>query len=186
MRIISGIRKGKKIVAPADLPVRPTTDYAKESLFNVLNNFFYFDGIEVLDLFAGTGNISYEFAAREAISVLAVDSSQECINFIAKTAESLSFDQIKTVRADVWKFLQTHSGKYNVIFADPPFDQDFDFLPDLIFEKDLLHPDGFFVMEHGPRKDFSKHPNFYQMRNYGKVHFSFFIGVNEESDQVTE
>lgn len=182
MRIISGIRKGKKIVAPADLPVRPTTDYAKESLFNVLNNFFYFDGIEVLDLFAGTGNISYEFAAREAISVLSVDANQQCANFIAQTAEALSFEQIKVVRADVWKFLQSHSGKYNVIFADPPFDQDFDFLPDLIFEKKLLLPDGFFVMEHGPRKDFSKHPNFYQMRHYGKVHFSFFIGVEKESN----
>ena len=175
MRIISGKRKGKKILAPIDLPVRPTTDFAKESLFNVLNNFFYFDGVEVLDLFAGTGNISYEFAARDAISVTSVDSNQKCVDFIAKTAGTLDFNQVKVIKADVWKFLQSHSYKYNVIFADPPFDENFDFLPDLIFEKELLHQDGWFVLEHGPRKDYSQHPNFYQMRNYGKVHFSIFI-----------
>ncbi len=176
MRIICGLRKGKKILAPVDLPVRPTTDFAKESLFNIINNFFYFDGIEVLDLFAGTGNISYEFAAREAISVTSIDNNQKCVDFIAKTAESLGFNQIKTIRADVWKFLQSHSEKYNVIFADPPFDENFDFLPDLIFERDLLHPNGWFILEHGPRKDYSKHPRFFQVRNYGKVHFSVFIG----------
>lgn len=177
MRIISGNHRGKKILAPLTLPVRPTTDIAKEALFNVLNNYFYFDGIEVLDLFAGTGNITYEFAARGAILVTSVDINDKCVEFIRKTSEQLSFHQVTTVRSDVHKFLEMHSKKYNVIFADPPFEEPFDFLPDMIFEKDLLLPDGWFVLEHGPRKNFSKHPNFYQVRNYGKVHFSVFINI---------
>lgn len=177
MRIISGNHRGKKILAPLTLPVRPTTDIAKEALFNVLNNYFYFDGVEVLDLFSGTGNISYEFAARGAISVTSVDLNAKCVEFIKKTAESLSFEQVSVMRSDVHKFLEMHSKKYNIIFADPPFEEPFDFLPDMIFEKDLLLPDGWFVLEHGPRKDFSKHPNFFQVRNYGKVHFSVFINI---------
>ncbi len=177
MRIISGSHRGKKIIAPTTLPVRPTTDIAKEALFNVLNNFFYFDGIEVLDLFAGTGNLTYEFAARGAVSVTSVDLNDKCVEFIQKTAESLSFVQVTAVRSDVHKFLEMHSKKYNVIFADPPFDEPFDFFPDMIFEKDLLQEDGWFILEHGPRKNYSKHPNFFQVRNYGKVHFSVFINI---------
>lgn len=175
MRIISGNHRGKKIFAPIALPVRPTTDFAKEALFNIINNFFYFDSIKVLDLFAGTGNISYEFAARGAISVTSVDNNEKCIDFIRKTSEQLSFTQMDMFKSDVRKFLEMHSIQYNVIFADPPYDEPFDCFPDIIFSRNLLLPEGWFILEHGPRKDYSSHPNFYQMRNYGKVHFSVFI-----------
>lgn len=175
MRIISGSHRGKKIKAPDNLPVRPTTDFAKESLFNILNNYFYFDGISILDLFAGTGNISYEFAARGAISVISVDNSTSCTNFIQQTAQSLSFENLKVVNSDAITYLKRTSQPFNVIFADPPYDWDkYEIIPELVFEKQLLLPDGFLVIEHSISIDFQSHPKLYQQRNYGKVNFSIF------------
>jgi 16S rRNA (guanine(966)-N(2))-methyltransferase RsmD len=175
MRIISGNHRGKKIAAPENLPVRPTTDFAKESLFNILNNYFYFDSLEVLDLFAGTGNISYEFAARDAVKVVAVDNSELCINFIDRTAKSLQFDNIRAVRNDAIRFLTNCKQTFNVIFADPPYDWNkYNDIPQLVFDNNLLCKDGFLVIEHAVEVNFQQHPKFYQQRNYGKVNFSIF------------
>ncbi len=175
MRIISGNRRGKRISAPDNLPVRPTTDFAKESLFNILNNYFHLDAIEVLDLFAGTGNISYEFAARGALSVYAVDNNRDCVNFIDITSKKLQFQQITSLYSDAINFLQSCHKQFNVIFADPPYDwPEHDKLPLLVFENQLLLSDGFLVIEHPVAVSFKEHPKFYQQRNYGKVNFSFF------------
>lgn len=176
MRIISGNHKGKQIKAPDSLPVRPTTDMAKEALFNILNNYFYFDAIEVLDLFAGTGNISYEFAAREALNVVSVDIDHRCTDFIAKTAKTLNFQQVHTINMDAFAFLSSHKKTYNVIFADPPYAMENTVrLADLVFERKLLNEGGMLVIEHPKSVDFSQHHNFLEQRNYGKVNFSFFV-----------
>ena len=175
MRIISGNHKGKKIIAPNNLPVRPTTDFAKESLFNILNNYFHFDSVSVLDIFAGTGNISYEFAARNALEITAIDSNAVCVDFINKTAQQLSFDRIKALKMDALAFLTICRQQYNIIFADPPFDWDkYNRIPELVFEKNLLFPDGFLVIEHSAYINFSTHSKLYQQRTYGKVNFSIF------------
>lgn len=175
MRIISGNHKGKQIVTPQNLPVRPTTDLAKESLFNILNNFFHFDTIQVMDLFAGTGNITYEFAARGALTVIAVDNNPLCINFIKKTIEKLNFDSVHVVKADVPTFLNSCKQKFNIIFADPPYDSEFyPILPELVFNNNLLLEDGFLIIEHSSFISYNEHPKFYQLRKYGKVHFSIF------------
>ena len=119
MRIISGTFKGRRITAPKKLPVRPTTDMAKESLFNILNNRFYFDEVSVLDLFSGTGNISYEFASRGTENVTSVDANYGCVQFINKTAEEFEMS-IQTIKSDFFKFLENHTLQYSLFFADPP------------------------------------------------------------------
>lgn len=176
MRIISGRNKGRKIIAPASLPVRPTTDLGKESLFNILNNYFYFDKITVLDLFAGTGNISLEFASREALSVTSVDSFPGCVNFIKKMATTLKYDNLFTVCTDAFQFLERCRQTYDIIFADPPYDlEGIEKLPELVFEKGLLKQEGWFILEHSKKYDFSQHPQFYQHRLYGRLNFTFFV-----------
>ena len=123
MRIISGKNRGRQITAPNNLPVRPTTDMAKESLFNILNNYFYFDRVTVLDLFAGTGNLTYEFASREALSVTSVDSYQACTDFIRRTVDKLGYgSQVSVVKADAFLFTQRCRQQFDIIFADPPYD----------------------------------------------------------------
>jgi 16S rRNA (guanine(966)-N(2))-methyltransferase RsmD len=174
MRIIRGKYQRKVIQAPTNLPVRPTTDMAKESLFNILNNLIDFEELHVLDLFAGTGNISYEFVSRGS-KVTAVDNNFHCIQFIHQTAEKLSMEHLKTVKSDVFQFLPNHHQKYNLIFADPPFDSpDYQKLVDLIFDQQLLHTDGILVVEHPISISFTEHPKFTDQRHYGKVNFSFF------------
>lgn len=175
MRIINGSHKGKQIKTPNNLDVRPTTNFAKEALFNILNNYFYFDSLKVLDLFAGTGNMSYEFAARDAIKVVSVEKDDKCASFIRKTADELEFDQMQIVRSDVLKFLERNVLKYNIIFADPPYDKDFDFLPELILSLNILEPEGWLIIEHDAKKDYSKLPYFHEKRKYGKVNFSIFV-----------
>ncbi len=185
MRIICGAHKGKRIIAPDSLPVRPTTDMAKESLFNILNNYFYFDAIEVLDLFAGTGNISYEFAARGAIHVLAVDLNQKCVDFISKTAKNLNFENLTVIKAEAFQYIKTTGRKFNVIFADPPYDMaNISSIPDKIFERNLVKEDGWFILEHSEKHDFSNHSNFYELRKYGRVHFSAFINIEKKDSEV--
>jgi 16S rRNA (guanine966-N2)-methyltransferase len=177
MRIIAGKFKGRKFNPPADnWPTRPTTDYAKEALFNVLNNEFDFTAIKVLDLFGGTGNHSYEFISRGCESVTYVDKHAPAIAFVKKTAKLLDIEQQMTFfNADVFKFLERAHEQYDYIFADPPFGMPaLDTLPTIIFEKNLLKTDGWFVLEHGATHDFSRHPHFFQEKNYGKVCFSFF------------
>ena len=175
MRIISGSHRGKKIIAPDNLSVRPTTDFAKESLFNILNNYFYFDAISVLDLFAGTGNMSYEFAARNATEIIAVDTNPLCVNFINRTAKLLSFDKLSALKIDAVSFLNRCKQQFNIIFADPPYYwQGHKSIPELVFEKNLLLTDGFLVIEHDTQINFQTHTKFYQQRVYGKVNFSIF------------
>ena len=175
MRIISGNHRGKRIIAPATLPVRPTTDMAKESLFNILNNYFYFDQLSVLDLCAGTGNISYEFAARGAASVVAVDINSQCVQFIQKTAQSLGFDSIQVVKSDILAFLERCGQQFNVIFADPPYQWDqYNRIPEYVFDRNLLLPDGFLVIEHPKEVNFESFPKFFRQRVYGRVNFSLF------------
>ncbi|WP_282044510.1 RsmD family RNA methyltransferase [Winogradskyella flava] len=176
MRIISGSHKGRKILAPKKLPVRPTTDMAKEALFNILNNQYYFDDISVLDLFAGTGNISYEFASRGTEQITAVDDNYGCIKFINETAESFNMP-IHTIKSDVFKFLQHSKQKHSIIFADPPYDFDVELfakIPDLIFKNELLEDDGLVIVEHSKHTDLSDMERYSHTKNYGGNAFSFF------------
>jgi 16S rRNA (guanine(966)-N(2))-methyltransferase RsmD len=176
VRIISGKNKGRHIVAPNNLPVRPTTDLAKESLFNILNNIVSLGESDVLDLFAGTGNISYEFASRESKSVTAVDSNRICTQFIYQTATKLNFKNLFVIQSDVKAFIRNSRKTWDIIFADPPYDMEgLDKIPALIFEHHLLNPEGIFILEHNKRIDFSMFSGFSDHRRYGKVNFTFFM-----------
>ena len=176
MRIISGKHKGKRISAPKKLPVRPTTDMAKESLFNILNNTYYFDSISVLDLFAGTGNISYEFASRGTSTIYAVDAYFGCVKFMNETSKELDLN-INTYKSDVYKFLEKTSLKTDVIFADPPYDfeaSQFLKIADIIFERNLLNEEGVLIIEHSKHTDLTSHPQHSYDKRYGGNVFSFF------------
>lgn len=175
MRIIGGTLKGLRLNPPKNLPVRPTTDLAKEALFNILQNQIEFDNIKVLDLFCGTGNITYEFASRGADQVIAVDRSIHCINYVKDTARQHGLTQIKTYKADIFKYLQLETEQYDLIFADPPYDlNQIPEIPKTIFEKNLLSPDGLLIVEHQSMQNLSNHPAFVEQRKYGHSSFSFF------------
>ncbi|HKL36399.1 MAG TPA: RsmD family RNA methyltransferase [Salegentibacter sp.] len=179
MRIISGTHKGKRLIAPKKLPVRPTTDMAKEALFNILNNNFHFSQLSILDLFSGSGNIAYEFASRGSKEVTAVDGNFDCVKFIKKTAQELDFN-ITTVKSDVFKFLEKAYVKADIIFADPPYDFDeekFLKIPQIVFEKNLLNQNGQLIIEHSKHTNLSDFPNFIEARRYGGSVFSFFENV---------
>ena len=176
MRIISGKHKSKRITAPKKLPVRPTTDMAKEALFNILNNTYYFQDISLLDLFAGTGNISYEFASRGTKELVAVDSDYGCIKFIDKISMELDFG-ISTIKSDVFSFLERSTLKVDIIFADPPYIlsvEDFARIPKLIFKNNMLKEDGVLIIEHSKHTDLSDLEHFSNQRKYGGSVFSFF------------
>ncbi|MBT8294816.1 MAG: RsmD family RNA methyltransferase [Gramella sp.] len=176
MRIISGTHKGRRITAPSKLPVRPTTDVAKEALFNILNNHYHISTVSVLDLFSGTGNISYEFAARGAENITAVDANYDCVKFIKKTSSELGFP-ITTIKSDVFKYLEKAPVKADIIFADPPYNlekEEFTTIVRLVFEKSLLNEDGQLILEHSKHTDLSDVENFREARKYGSSVFSFF------------
>lgn len=176
MRIISGKFKGKRLIAPKTLPVRPTTDMAKEALFNILNFQIDFQEIKLLDLFAGTGNISYEFISRGTTQITAVDQHYGCVKFINKTANELEAE-INTVKSDVFKYLDKVKTKSNLIFADPPYDfstDDFQKIPQLVFDNNLLEEEGLLIVEHSKHTDLSETANFSESRRYGNSVFSFF------------
>ncbi|MEO8774317.1 MAG: RsmD family RNA methyltransferase [Gelidibacter sp.] len=176
MRIISGQFKGRRISAPRNLPVRPTTDMSKEALFNIINNNFYFDEISVLDLFAGTGSISYEFASRGTESITCVDEDFGCIKFINKIAEEFQMP-ILTIKSDVFKFLETAKIQADVIFADPPYafsPEQFSVIPELVFQNGFLKNGGLLIVEHAKQLDLSQLPHFGYAKNYGGSIFSFF------------
>ncbi|MEN3324001.1 16S rRNA (guanine(966)-N(2))-methyltransferase RsmD [Mariniflexile soesokkakense] len=179
MRIISGIYKSRKIVAPKKLPVRPTTDMAKESLFNIINNTFYFDELVVLDLFAGTGNISYEFASRGTEQITCVDQDFGCIKFINETAAAFKMP-IQTIKSDVFTYLEKSTLQANIIFADPPYNfsvEEFSKIPELVFKNNLLLEDGLLIVEHSKHTDLSHLNNFSYSKSYGGNMFSFFENV---------
>lgn len=178
MRIISGSFRGKKITAPANLPVRPTTDFAKEALFNVLNNHYNFDEISVLDLFSGIGSISLEFVSRGSRRVVSVDIEPGCVKFLSETVKKMNLeDKISVIRNDVFQFLKHPSQSFDLVYLDPPFNfeqQEYDQIIELVRQNNFLNPEGELVVEHPKNISFDGHPNLLQSRKYGKVHFSFF------------
>ncbi|NUQ23702.1 MAG: RsmD family RNA methyltransferase [Saprospiraceae bacterium] len=187
MRIISGKFKGRRFYPPADnWPTRPTTDYAKEGLFNILQNQLDFEDIKVLDLFGGTGNHSYEFISRGCTDVTYVDKFPACVNFVKKTAEALHVtDELQIVKADVFKYIQSCVSRYDYIFAGPPYAlPTIDQIPTLIFDKGLLTPGGWLVLEHNPNHSFKNHPFYSQERHYGKTIFSIFEQPPVDDDQT--
>jgi 16S rRNA (guanine966-N2)-methyltransferase len=177
MRIISGIHGGRKISPPGNMPfTRPTTDIAKEGLFNVLQNNLQIETLKVLDLFGGTGCISYELASRGAADITIVEKDTQMYDFIKKTAAALEFGFFKVVKMDVFKFIETATAQYDFIFAGPPYAlKNIDNLPLNVFEKKLLKPKGWFIIEHTPRNDYKKFAHYKTERNYGTTLFSIFI-----------
>lgn len=174
MRIISGKFRGRRLMPPKNITARPTTDFAKESLFNLLTNRMDLEGADVLDLFAGTGSISLECVSRGAREVTAVELAHTQQNFIIATSKSLGINNLHLIRGDVFRYLKACSIRYDLIFADPPYAlEELHTLPSLIVPA-LLKPGGLFVLEHGDQYDFSGHPHFLDLRTYGSVHFSFF------------
>ncbi|OYQ36597.1 16S rRNA (guanine(966)-N(2))-methyltransferase RsmD [Flavobacterium cyanobacteriorum] len=176
MRIISGKYKGRRINPPKNLPVRPTTDMSKESLFNILNNRFDLEGLRVLDLYAGTGNISYEFGSRGAAVITAVDEDFGCIRFIKQTAKAFNFN-IQAIKAPVKKFIESSKGPYDIIFADPPYHMEpklFEELVTLIFEYGLLNESGIMIIESSRHTPLDHMKNFSFKKRYGGSIFSFF------------
>jgi 16S rRNA (guanine(966)-N(2))-methyltransferase RsmD len=176
MRIISGKHKSKRLKAPKNLPVRPTTDMAKEALFNILNNLYYFHKIAVLDLFSGTGNISYEFASRGTQNITAVDAHFGCLKFINKTSKELQLN-INTYKSDAFKFLEKINNKFDVIFADPPYkfeNEQFERIVELVFTNNLLNDDGVLIIEHSKHTKLSGHELLSFTKKYGGNMFSFF------------
>ena len=175
MRIIGGRLKGKTILPPAGYKARPTTDFAREGLFNVLDNEYEFEDLKVLDLFGGTGAISFEFASRGASRVYCVEMTRENASFIKTEAQRLGLTNVTMVRDNVFDFLPICREKFDLIFADPPYAlPQLEQLPDIILSRQLLREDGLFVLEHGKTQDFSNHPRFVDHRAYGSVNFSFF------------
>ena len=175
MRIISGLYRGRAINPPRNLRARPTTDFAKENLFNVLGNLVDFEECDVLDLFSGTGSISYEFASRGARSVTSVEINSVHHNFIRQTAAQLGIRNLFAVKANVFLYLKSCPKQFDLIFSDAPYDlEGSEQVIDLVLAGGLLREEGFLVFEHSRGKNFSAHPNFWQQRSYGSVQFSFF------------
>lgn len=174
MRIISGKYRGRHIPVRKNFPSRPTTDFAKEGLFNILNNNFDFEGLQVLDLFSGTGSISYEFASRGAI-VTSVELNYKSYRFIQETASKLELNSIRVIKADTLKFIEKDTADYDIIFADPPYQlKEIAQLPELIMTKGLLKKNGWFILEHSDQTQFAENEFKINRRNYGSVNFSIF------------
>ncbi|WP_454880537.1 16S rRNA (guanine(966)-N(2))-methyltransferase RsmD [Sphingobacterium detergens] len=175
MRIIGGKIGGLRLNPPTNLPVRPTTDIAKEALFNILQNRLEFDGLNCLDLFAGTGNISFELASRGVEHVDSVDLHFKCVQYITDTAKKMKLEQINARKADVFKFITSCKSTYDLIFADPPYDiPKLPQLPKLVFDNNLLNNNGLLIVEHPSTRQMEEHPNFIETRKYGYSSFSFY------------
>ncbi len=176
MRIISGQFKGRRIQAPQNLPVRPTTDFAREALFNILNHLFDFEETHVLDLFSGTGAISLELASRGCPRIVAVDAHFGCVQFLKKMTEELDIKVITAIKKDVFSFLKSDLVKdMDLVFADPPYDlANLDKIPDAVFATNILKPEGYLILEHSNKNIFETHSLFLEHRKYGNVHFSIF------------
>lgn len=182
MRIIRGKYGRRRFDVPSNITARPTTDFARENIFNVLENMVDFEEAEALDLFAGTGAISFEFLSRGCSQVTCVEKSNIQYSFIKKVKETLRDENLIMVRGDVFRFVENSARKYDVIFADPPYDlPNFAEVPEKILESKMLKPDTIIVIEHSKKYDFSHLPHFYQHRHYGSVNFSIFkMGYNGE------
>jgi len=175
MRIIGGQLRGLHLNPPKNLPVRPTTDLAKEALFNILNNRFDFEQIRVLDLFSGTGSISIEFASRGVSEIVSVDSDFGCYNYLKAMVEQYELHAIHPIKANVFKFLTQEMEPFDLIFADPPYDlPQLPQMPSIVFEQNLLKPEGCLILEHPSMKRMDNDPNFKERRKYGSSSFSFF------------
>ena len=174
MRIISGKYRGRIIIPPKNFSARPTTDFAKESLFNIINNEYNIEEIISLDLFSGTGSISFELASRGCQNITAVEISYKYAAFIRKNAENMGM-KIKVVNHDFFKFVKFNTIKYDLIFADPPYDlENLHEIPSLIFDNELLNSNGTLILEHPEKYNFSDYQHFEKLKTYGKVNFSFF------------
>ena len=182
MRIIGGRLKGIRFEPPKNIPTRPTTDFAKEGLFNMLQNNFNFENVKMLDLFGGTGSISYEVSSRGCKDITTVEIFPRCADFIKKTVQQHQLSGIKVLKMDVFKFIETASQKFNLIFAGPPYPlPNLDTIPDLIFQHNLVDGEGWFILEHNPDHNFEKHPHFFKSKNYGTTIFSIFTNKSVES-----
>ena len=160
---------------PRTFSARPTTDFAKESLFNILANRIDLEGASALDLFSGTGSISIELVSRGCSNVISIEKDPAHYNFICKVMDSVKTDHCLPIKADVFKYISSCNSQFDFIFADPPYQlENLADIPDLVFGNDLLAPDGIFVLEHGSKNSFSSHPRFTDLKKYGSVHFSFF------------
>ena len=177
MRIISGTHGGRKINPPSNMPyTRPTTDIAKEGLFNIIQNNLDIESLKTLDLFGGTGSISYELASRGAANLTIVEKDNNMYDFIKKTAAELKFENFNVLKSDVFRFIETTQQQYDFIFAGPPYAlATIDELPVKIFDKNILSPGGWFVLEHTPRNDYKKFAHYKTERNYGTTIFSIFV-----------
>ena len=175
MRIITGIYKGRRFDIPHTFKARPTTDFAKENIFNVLNSYIDFEGATALDLFAGTGSISLELLSRGCQQVVSIEKDRDHHAFIRHCVQKLGADNSLVIRGDVFRYIKSCSQQFDFIIADPPYQlTELAQIPDLIFEKGLLKEEGIFVLEHGAQNDFSNHPHFVEHRKYGSVNFSIF------------
>lgn len=175
MRIVSGKYKGRHISPPKNFRARPTTDFAKENIFNILNNNFDFSELSVLDLFSGTGSISYEFASRECLSVISIESNFKHHIFIQKTIKELGLQNVKAFKSDVFRYVKSCKTKFDIIFADPPYElKEIESIPAYIFEHGVLNKEGWLIVEHGDKTNFSKQLGFRETRKYGGVNFSIF------------
>ena len=176
MRIISGNNRGRKIIIPKKLSVRPTTDQSKEAIFNIINNEFFFEDLKVLDLFSGSGNISYEFASRGAKEIYSIDINFNCIKFIKKISEQLNLN-LKVIKSDALNYLNTTKLDFNIIFLDPPYsytESEYLKIINKVFEKNLLINDGYIIAEHSEKIKLDDHKKFVKSKNYGGCSFSFF------------
>ncbi|MGK6351396.1 RsmD family RNA methyltransferase [Parapedobacter sp. DT-150] len=175
MRIIGGTHGGLRLHPPPTLPVRPTTDIAKEALFNVLQNRIDFEGIAALDLFSGTGNIAFELASRGAAAVTAVDIHFKCVQYIKATAEKLKLSAINAMKADVLKFIPACNDQFDLVFIDPPYDlPQLPQLPGQVISDGLLKPGGLLVLEHASTRKIETQPHWVETRKYGYSSFSFY------------
>ncbi len=175
MRIIGGALKGKTILPPAGYKARPTTDFAREALFNILDNEYEFEDLKVLDLFGGTGAVSFEFGSRGVGRVWCVEMARENASFIKREAQRLGLGNVTMVRDNVFDFLTVCHEKFDIVFADPPYAlEGLETIPDKVFAADILHPDCYFILEHGGEHSFREHPHFFKEKEYGRVHFTFF------------
>ena len=181
MRIISGKYGRRRFDVPTNITARPTTDMAREGLFNILNNYVDYEDCSVMDLVSGTGAVAVEFISRGVREVTSIDINNACTEYIKSEASRLNLRNLHVVRADVFDLLKRANRKFDIVFADPPYAiEGLDKLPDLVFEHQVLTDDGIFILEHPREYDFAEHPHFWQHRNYGKVNFTFFANKLDE------